>query len=96
MRRPLLGKHKRNLHDLFNKRDQIDRALREAMDFFIDRGRDMLEIFPGVGNDHVKKKALCILRPPDVTRTNTRKERPTRRNIRGSAGWSYDHRRERT
>ena len=35
-----MSKHKLDLHDIYNKGSQIDDALREAMDFCIDRRID--------------------------------------------------------
>lgn len=49
-----MSKHKLDLHDIFNKGDQIDRALREAMEFCIDRRIDPLEIIPGKGSGQLK------------------------------------------
>ena len=56
-----MSKHKLDLHDIFNKGDQIDRALREAMEFCIDRRIDMLEIIPGKGSGQLKKHVLRFL-----------------------------------
>jgi hypothetical protein len=43
-----MSKHKIDLHDIYNKGTQIDEALREAMDFCVERRIDMLEIIPGL------------------------------------------------
>jgi len=48
-----MSKHKLDLHDIFNKGDQIDQALNEAMKF-VDRRIDMLEIIPGKGSGQLK------------------------------------------
>lgn len=64
-----MSRHKLDLHDIFNKGDQIDRALREAMDFCIDRRIDMLEIIPGMGSGQLKKKVLRFLQLPEVKKT---------------------------
>ncbi len=63
-----MSKHKIDLHDIFNKGDQIDRALQEAMEFCVDRRIDMLEIIPGKGSGQLKKKVLRFLQLPDVKR----------------------------
>ncbi len=43
-----MSENKLDLLEILNKGSQIDRALREAMDFCIDRRIDMLEIIPGL------------------------------------------------
>ena len=50
-----MSRHKLDLPDVFNKGDQIDRALRSAMEFCIYRRIDMLEIIPGKGSGQLKK-----------------------------------------
>lgn len=63
-----MSKHKLDLHDIFNRGEEIDRALREAMDFCTDRRIDMLEIIPGKGSGQLKKKVLRFLQQPEVKR----------------------------
>lgn len=45
-----MSENKLDLLEILNKGSQIDRALREAMDFCIDRRIDMLEIIPGLAS----------------------------------------------
>lgn len=61
-----MSKHKLDLHDIFNKGDQIDRALDEAMGFCVDRRIPILEIIPGKGSGQLKKKVLRYLQQPQV------------------------------
>ena len=61
-----MSQHKLDLHDVFNKGDQIDRALDEAMRFCVDRRIGMLEIIPGKGSGQLKKKVLRYLQQPAV------------------------------
>lgn len=63
-----MSKHKLDLHDIFNRGEEIDRALREAMDFCTDRRIDMLEIIPGKGSGQLKKRVLRFLQQPEVKR----------------------------
>ncbi|HMN05173.1 MAG TPA: Smr/MutS family protein [Flavobacteriales bacterium] len=63
-----MSKHKLDLHDIFNRGEEIDRALREAMDFCTERRIDMLEIIPGKGSGQLKKKVLRFLQQPEVKR----------------------------
>jgi DNA-nicking Smr family endonuclease len=64
-----MSKHKLDLHDIYNKGTQIDDALRDAMEFCIDRRIDMLEIIPGKGSGQLKKKVLRFLQLPEVKKT---------------------------
>jgi DNA-nicking Smr family endonuclease len=61
-----MSKHKLDLHDIFNKGDQIDRALDEAMEFCVDRRIPILEIIPGKGSGQLKKKVIRYLQQPAV------------------------------
>ena len=61
-----MSKLKLDLHDIFNKGDQIDRALEEAMQEAVDRRIDILEIVPGKGSGQLKKKVLRYLQQPSV------------------------------
>ena len=61
-----MSKHKLDLHDIFNKGQQIDRALDEAMDFCVDRRISILEIIPGKGSGQLKKKVIRYLQQPAV------------------------------
>ncbi|MGV9011180.1 MAG: Smr/MutS family protein [Flavobacteriales bacterium] len=61
-----MSKHKLDLHDIFNKGTEIDRALDEAMSFCIDRRIPLLEIIPGKGSGQLKKKVIRYLQQPQV------------------------------
>ncbi|MBK8532846.1 MAG: Smr/MutS family protein [Flavobacteriales bacterium] len=61
-----MSKHKLDLHDFFNKGQQIDRALDEAMEFCVDRRIPILEIIPGKGSGQLKKKVIRYLQQPAV------------------------------
>ncbi len=61
-----MSKHKLDLHDIFNKGQQIDRALDEAMEFCVDRRIPILEIIPGKGSGQLKKKVIRYLQQPRV------------------------------
>lgn len=64
-----MSKHKLDLHHIFNRGEEIDHALREAMDFCTERRIDLLEIIPGKGGGQLKKKVLRFLQQPEVKRT---------------------------
>lgn len=61
-----MSKHKLDLHDIFNKGQQIDRALDEAMEFCVDCRIPILEIIPGKGSGQLKKKVIRYLQQPAV------------------------------
>ncbi len=61
-----MAKHKLDLHDIFNKGQQIDRALGDAMEHCIDRRIPILEIIPGKGSGQLKKKVIRYLQQPTV------------------------------
>ena len=56
-----MSKHKLDLHDIFNKGQQIDKALDDAMEFCMDRRIPILEIIPGKGSGQLKKKVIRYL-----------------------------------
>ncbi|WP_026929376.1 Smr/MutS family protein [Glycomyces tenuis] len=55
-----------DLHDIYNKGDQIDRALRDVIDEAIAKRIDTVEIIPGKGSGQLKKKVLRFLDQKDV------------------------------
>ena len=50
-----------DLHDIYNKGDQIDRALDQIMRDAIDKKIRLVEIIPGKGSGALKKKVLRYL-----------------------------------
>lgn len=55
-----------DLHDIYNKGDQIDRALEQVMQDAIDKKIRLVEIIPGKGSGALKKKVLRYLDRKDV------------------------------
>lgn len=51
-----MAKLKLDLHDIFNKGREIDRALDDLMQEAIDRRIALVEIIPGKGSGQLKKK----------------------------------------
>jgi DNA-nicking Smr family endonuclease len=70
-----VAKLKLDLHEIFNKGDQIDRALEEHMREAIERRIPLLEIIPGKGSGQLKKKVLRYLDRPDVKKLYHRLEK---------------------
>ena len=50
-----------DLHDIYNKGGQIDRALDQVMQDAIDKKIRLVEIIPGKGSGALKKKVLRYL-----------------------------------
>ena len=46
------------LHDIYNKGDQIEKALRDVIDEAVAKKIDLVEIIPGKGSGQLKKKVL--------------------------------------
>ena len=50
-----------DLHDIYNKGGQIDRALDQVMQDAVDKKIRLVEIIPGKGSGALKKKVLRYL-----------------------------------
>src|SRR5688572_902406 len=57
----LMAKLVLDLHDIYNKGGQIDRALEQVMQDAIDKKIRLVEIIPGKGSGALKKKVLRYL-----------------------------------
>jgi DNA-nicking Smr family endonuclease len=55
-----------DLHDIYNRGDQIDRALDQVIQDAIDKKIRLVEIIPGKGSGALKKKVLRYLDRKDV------------------------------
>jgi DNA-nicking Smr family endonuclease len=56
-----VAKLKLDLHDIYNRGDQIDGELNRIIHEAIDRKIDLVEIIPGKGSGQLKKKVLRFL-----------------------------------
>jgi DNA-nicking Smr family endonuclease len=61
-----MSKLKLDLHDLYNKGAEIDRALREVLDEAVRIKASSVEIIPGKGSGQLKKRVLRFLDQKDV------------------------------
>lgn len=61
-----MAKLKLDLHDIFNKGRDIDRALNEIMEEAVDKRIPIVEIIPGKGSGQLKKKVLRFLQQPHI------------------------------
>jgi DNA-nicking Smr family endonuclease len=68
-------KLKLDLHDIFNRGQQIDKALRDIIDEAIEKKATLVEIIPGKGSGALKKKVLRFLDQRDIKQLYHRVEK---------------------
>ena len=68
-------KLKLDLHDIFNKGQEIDRALRGIIDEAIQKKAATVEIIPGKGSGQLKKKVLRFLDQKEIKQLYHRVEK---------------------
>lgn len=56
-----MSKIKLDLHDIFNKGDQIEQALQDVINQAVQKKIDEVEIIPGKGSGQLKKRVLRFL-----------------------------------
>jgi dsDNA-specific endonuclease/ATPase MutS2 len=56
-----MAKLKLDLHDIYNRGDQIDAELNRIVQEAIDKKIELVEIIPGKGSGQLKKKVLRFL-----------------------------------
>jgi DNA-nicking Smr family endonuclease len=59
-------KLKLDLHEIYNRGDDIDRALRDIFDEAAAKKAPLVEIIPGKGSGQLKKHVLRFLDQPEV------------------------------
>ena len=59
-------KLKLDLHDIYNRGADIDRALRDIIDEAVAKKAPVVEIIPGKGSGQLKKHVLRFLEQKDV------------------------------
>ncbi|GAA2519593.1 Smr/MutS family protein [Pilimelia columellifera] len=59
-------KIKLDLHDVFNRGGEIDRALRSAIDEAVTKKATLVEIIPGKGSGALKKRVLRFLEQKEI------------------------------
>jgi dsDNA-specific endonuclease/ATPase MutS2 len=55
-----------DLHDVYNRGDNIDRALRDVIDDAIEKKARLVEIIPGKGSGQLKKRVLRFLDQKEI------------------------------
>ncbi len=61
-----MAKLKLDLHDIYNKGDQIDRELERVIDEAVENKIKTIEIIPGKGSGQLKKRVLRFLDRPEI------------------------------
>ena len=61
-----MSKLKLDLHDIYNRGAEIDRALREVMEEAVRIKASEVEIIPGKGSGQLKKRVIRFLDQKDV------------------------------
>lgn len=61
-----MAKLKLDLHDIYNKGRDIDRALNDIMEEAVDKRIPIVEIIPGKGSGQLKKKVIRFLQQPHI------------------------------
>jgi DNA-nicking Smr family endonuclease len=59
-------KLKLDLHGMYNRGEEIDRALRAVIDEAIAKKAPLVEIIPGKGSGALKKRVLRFLNQPEI------------------------------
>jgi DNA-nicking Smr family endonuclease len=59
-------KLKLDLHDVYNRGDEIDRQLRGIIDEAVQKKAKLVEIIPGKGSGQLKKRVLRFLQQKEI------------------------------
>ncbi len=59
-------KLKLDLHDVYNRGEAIDRALRDVIDEAVQKKARLVEIVPGKGSGQLKKRVLRFLDQKEI------------------------------
>ena len=68
-------KLKLDLHDIYNRGDEIERALRSIIDEAVAKKAPLVEIIPGKGSGQLKKRVLRFLDRKDIKQLYHRVEK---------------------
>ncbi len=71
-------KLKLDLHDVYNRGGEIDRALREVIDEAVRTRAPMVEIIPGKGSGQLKKHVLRFLEQKEIKQLYHRVEKDSK------------------
>jgi DNA-nicking Smr family endonuclease len=73
-----MAKLKLDLHDIFNKGDQLERELNRVIQEAVRKRIELVEIIPGKGSGQLKKHVLRFLNQPDIKPLYHRLEKDSR------------------
>jgi DNA-nicking Smr family endonuclease len=71
-------KLKLDLHEIYNRGDDIDRALRAVICEAVEKKARLVEIIPGKGSGQLKKRVLRFLDQEDIKAMYDRVEKDSR------------------
>jgi DNA-nicking Smr family endonuclease len=67
-----------DLHDVFDRGEEIERALRDVIAEAVAKKAPLVEIIPGKGSGALKKRVLRFLERPEVRATYHRVEKDSK------------------
>jgi len=73
-----LAKLKLDLHDIFNRSQQLETALNNVIQEAVQKRIDLVEIIPGKGSGQLKKRVLRFLNQPEIKRLYHRVEKDSK------------------
>ena len=73
-----MAKLKLDLHEIYNKGRDIDRALKDIIEEAIEKKIETVEIIPGKGSGQLKKKVLRFLQQPEIKKLYHRVEKDSK------------------
>ena len=71
-------KLKLDLHEIYNRGGDIDRALRAIIDEAVQKKASLVEIIPGKGSGQLKKRVLRFLEQKEIKQLYDRVEKDSR------------------
>lgn len=61
-----MAKLKLDLHDIYNRSEKIETALKSIIDEAVEKRIELVEIIPGKGSGQLKKRVLRFLQQKEV------------------------------
>lgn len=71
-------KLKLDLHEIYNRGSDIDRALKAIIDEAVEKKAPLVEIIPGKGSGQLKKHVLRFLEQKDIKKLYDRVEKDSK------------------
>ncbi|MDQ1257356.1 MAG: hypothetical protein QG656_1960 [Candidatus Hydrogenedentes bacterium] len=73
-----MAKLKLDLHDIFNRGEELEAALNRVVREAVDKRIPMIEIIPGKGSGQLKKRVIRFLNQPDIKQLYHRVEKDSK------------------